>query len=391
MKSQTRIIIINQTVNPAFTAWVEEFAQTYGQLELWSGNAPTNLSKEIVVRSAPIYDRTTGLSRLRTWLLFTVVVTWWLWRRWDRVPVFAVTNPPSMPLIVWLFYRLQKRPYALLEWDIYPNILTAMGMVRPQSLVYKLWQQWHSRALRDARLIVTIGEHMAAQLRRLARKPELPLSVIPNWVDTDWLHPVSLSDNSFAHAHNLQDKLVVLYSGNLGATHAIETITETAKHLQDRNDIIFLIIGDGAKRAVVEAAVNAGSRNIRLLPWQPTDQLPLTLGSAHIGIVTLAQGYEALSVPSKTYALLAVGAAILGISNPPNDLALTIEQFHCGANFKSDESETIARWIRNLADDRTALKRYKLAARDAARQHFTHEVCAHHLTKLTSQALLAPS
>ena len=38
---------------------------------------------------------------------------------------------------------------------------------------------------------------MAAVLRRMARDAALPITVVPNWVDTDWLAPVPREDNPF--------------------------------------------------------------------------------------------------------------------------------------------------------------------------------------------------
>lgn len=48
--------------------------------------------------------------------------------------------------------------------------------------------------------------------------------------------------------HQLTEKFVVMYSGNLGITHDIESIVLTAEILKENTAIQFVIIGDGAKR-----------------------------------------------------------------------------------------------------------------------------------------------
>ncbi|MBK6328486.1 MAG: hypothetical protein IPF56_21515 [Chloroflexi bacterium] len=80
-----------------------------------------------------------------------------------------------------------------------------------------------------------------------------------------------------------------------------------AEALRDREEIQFVIIGEGSKRPLVVAAVEAGLPNLRLLPYVPATELPYSLACADVGIVTLASGYEDFSVPSKTYNLLAAG------------------------------------------------------------------------------------
>lgn len=376
--SDAPLIIINQTTNPAFNAWASRLAQEIGGLALWSGGPPADLGPEVAFWTGPAYDKGSTLARLRTWSAFTFKAGWRLLRQSPRgrAPLFVVTNPPLMPLLAWLLGKVQKRPYALLEWDIYPNILTPMGLAGPQNLLARLWKAAHRQALRQASLVLTIGKHMALTLQQLAGDERLPVLVIPNWVDTQWIQPLPRAQNPFAQDQGLSDQLVVMYSGNLGATHAIETILAVAHALQDHQEIQFVIIGEGSKRPLVQAAIDSGQlSNVRLLPYQPAAHLPYSLSSADVGIVTLAAGYEALSMPSKTYNLLAAGNALLGISQPPNDLAQMLAAQRCGANFLPDDVAGIVAWLRELAVNRAALVRYQAAARQTAEQCYSRERC----------------
>ena len=370
-RARSSLIVVNQTVNPAFNRWLEAFAQDNGPVELLSGNAPAKMAPGVVVHRCTAYDRSSVSARLRTWLCFTVMATWWLLRNKRDIPLFVATNPPLMPLAAWLLHKVQGRRFGLLEWDIYPQVLEATGLVGSGNMLYRLWGTLHGRALRAADLVVTLGEHMADVLRGMSGEPALDVAVIPIWVDTKVIRPLLKEDNAFAQAQGLQDELVVLYSGNLGATHAIESIVQVAEALVGSEGIRFLVIGDGAKRAVVEEAVEAGRvPNLRLLRRQADSLFPEVLASAQIGIVTLAAGHEALSMPSKTYDLMAAGTAILGLSSPPNDLATTIERNGCGVNFTPQATAAIAAWLRDMASDRGRLDRLRQASRAAAVQYY---------------------
>ena len=387
---QPSLLVVNQTVNPAFCGWLETFAQDYGPVELLCGNASAGLPANVILWQGPAYDRSSMRSRMRTWGQFTLAALWRLLRTGRRIPVFVVTNPPLMPLAVWVLHRLQGRRFGVLEWDIYPQVLAAAGMLGPQHVLYRLWKSWHGRALRDASLVTTIGERMAGVLREMSGDPRQEVVVLPNWVDTDRIRPVGKGENAFAQTQGLGDGLVVIYSGNLGATHAIEAIVRVAEDLADEEGILFLVVGDGAKRTLVEEASAAGRvPNLRLLHRQPAAVFPEVLASAQIGIVTLSQGYEGLSMPSKTYDLMAAGAAILGISNPPNDLAMTIERHGCGANFSPDSVAAIAGWLRDMAADAERLERMRRASRKAAVQHYSTTVVPASLSERVRTALLA--
>ncbi len=385
-----RLIVLNQTVGPPFLDWLLRLAAEHGPIELWSGNAPETVGDGITVRRFAAYDNRTAASRLLTWSRFTLAATWQLLRQGGQVPLFVVTNPPLMPLAARWLFTLQKRRYGLLEWDIYPQILPAMGLAQPGNPLYRLWRRSHAGALRHADLVVALGEHMAGVLREMAGDAALPVAVIPNWVDTDWLRPQAPEANPFVQEQGLNQKLVVLYSGNLGATHAIETILQVAQLMADEQRVGFLIIGEGSKRGLVAAAVADGrTPTLRLLPLQPADRLPQTLSSGHIAIVTLGEGYEGLSMPSKTYSMMAAGNAILGISRPPNDLADTIVRHGCGANFSPNQPEAIAAWIASLLADPEHLQRLKAQSREAAVTHYDAGHCTAQLNQAVRAALLA--
>jgi glycosyltransferase involved in cell wall biosynthesis len=384
------LLIVNQTVNPAFCGWLETLAQDHGPVKLLCGNAPVELPANVIVCRGPAYDRSSMGSRMRTWGQFTLAALWRLLRTDRRIPVFVVTNPPLMPLVAWVLHKLQGRRFGLLEWDIYPQVLEAAGIVGSRNILYRLWKAWHGRALRAADLVITIGERMADLLREMSGEPLQEVAVLPSWVDTDWILPIPKEENAFAQAQGLQDGLVVIYSGNLGAAHAIETIVRVAEELNDAEEMRFLVIGEGAKRSLVEEAIEAGRMpNLRLLRRQPDALLPEVLASAQIGIVALADGYEDLSMPSKTYDLMAAGAAILGISRPPNDLATTIERHGCGVNFSPDSIAAIAAWLRGMAADVHGPERLRRASRQAAVQHYSTAVVPVKLTEMVQSRLLS--
>ncbi|MFN7658595.1 MAG: glycosyltransferase, partial [Dolichospermum sp.] len=105
-------------------------------------------------------------------------------------------------------------------------------------------------------------------------KPKI--KVIENWAIED-IPAVNKQENKFAKQHELDEIFTVLYSGNLGRLHDIETITEAAKILKDEQ-IKFVFIGDGAKTKIVKQAIdNYQLKNILLLPYQPRELLPLSL------------------------------------------------------------------------------------------------------------------
>lgn len=77
---------------------------------------------------------------------------------------------------------------------------------------------------------------------------ERRISVIHNWADGDTIVPRKKEENWFCRKHGLTSGLVIMYSGNMGATHDLESVVIAAKRLHDVTDTKFIFIGDGAKR-----------------------------------------------------------------------------------------------------------------------------------------------
>jgi len=114
-----------------------------------------------------------------------------------------------------------------------------------------------------------------------------------------------------------------------------------------------MLIGDGKKKPELqEMSRNYGLKNCTFLEWQPADMLQYTLASADLGVITLNDETARVSVPSKTYNLLAVGAPLLCIVPEESELATIVEKYQNGACFQPDQVDEIAAFIQELASDK---------------------------------------
>ncbi len=377
----TKLIVVSQAVSVAFLHWLETLAEAHGPVELWTGADYTPSSTRLHVRRMVSYNKESYLRRLLSWGRFAWGVMTRLVVTPHRIPVLAITNPPLLPLLLVLHRVLFGRRYAIIEYDIYPQIMVAMGLMAEHNPVARIWRTWHAWSLRRCELVITLSDRMAMELHAMAQVTLAQLVVIPTWTDTSRIKPLDRADNPFAREHLPDAEIVVLYSGNLGATHSIETLLDVAAQLRHEPRVQFLIIGDGAKYAQVEAAITSGrTPNLKLLPLQPAAVVPYSLASANIAFVTLASGYENLSLPSKTYDMMAAGCAIVGISEPSSGLALLIEKHKLGRSFSSTQVNPICEWIVALADDRERLAALQRATREVAVRYFSVEHCEPTLT-----------
>jgi glycosyltransferase involved in cell wall biosynthesis len=148
-------------------------------------------------------------------------------------------------------------------------------------------------------------------------------------------------------------------------------VLRAALSLRLRADILFLFIGEGTKGAEIQIFVEThGLSNIRMLPYEPRENLRFSLAAGHASLVTLAQGLAGLSVPSKAYGILAAGRPILFVGDARSSVARIVRDNNCGVVVSSGDSERLAQTISDWASDPEKLSRLNVAARETFEKYF---------------------
>ncbi len=388
---EPKCVFLNQSAGPLFLELAEDLANQIGELHVVAGSQIKNQSSALTIRSAPGYDRRTLLRRALSWTRFLIAAVREIWRVRPVIPLVVVSNPPPLPWLVMLANLIRRQPYIMLVYDIYPDILIKLGYLSHSHFLTRLWRLLNRLAYQRAEHVVTIGRHMEYAILNeylSSEKCEKRLTVIPTWVDTTRFVPVDKQKNHFAIQNKLQDMFTVLYSGNIGYTHNIEILIDAAKQLRDQPTLRFLIIGDGSsKRDLLLRACSNSLTNVTFLPFQPEEVLPYSLAVADVSVVSIAKNIEGLMMPSKTYFAMAVGSALIGISQPPNDLSDIIEKYGCGVNIVPDDLDGFVAAILRFQKERDYLVRCQTAARKAAVRHFSRMVNSQRLAQLIMSCL----
>ena len=360
------IIFINQYVTHLFVDIINDFVAKGFEVTLVTGgiHSTNSLSDKVKIKKSIAYKRNNYLKRLVTWHLFGIQAFFYL--LFCRSPIFLTTNPPFLPIICWIYHKFKRQRFHIIYYDLYPNALERMGYISAGNPIYKVWTRLNKQIILSASTAMTIGENLKASLQKNLSQEKI-IHVIPPWADNKFIQPLDKKSNPFAIKHQIQEKLVVLYSGNLGITHDIESLFYTALELERERGIKFIVIGEGSKKKWFENFIKSNElSNVLLLGWQPEDQLPLTFASADIGVITLGKGAEGLSVPSKTYAYMAAGSALLAIADKESELGILIDKYKAGERFNPGDLGKIKKYILTLWGDRKLLNQYKKNSRSAS-------------------------
>ena len=283
---------------------------------------------------------------------FVISVSGALWRRRaDNAGLVITTNPPFIGVLGWLFSRLYGRPYLIIVYDLFPEFAISLGVVSPDSWIAKVWRRATRLILSGAAVIVVIGRDMQGLVqRKIPARLHDRIVLIPNWSDERRVHPMPAAENPFRREHDPDGRFLVQYAGRLGEKHNIEPLIDAARLLAG-TDVLFQFVGEGAKKAKLQAlAAQHSLQNVQFLPYQPMRRLSEMLSAADLAVVCLESGHTGISVPSKAYGVIASGTPIMGILDPSSEIGQMIQETGCGVVIDPD-GEKIAATIRDLMSD----------------------------------------
>lgn len=361
MKS-SKIIYVDHVVGPISVDVVNLLSER-AEVLLYHGESIftyNSYRSEVLLKRKNVYNKKNLKTRVISWFIFYLKVVPELVLKKKNFKLFLVSNPPLNLVLGYFFKVIFGVDYYLWVFDIYPDIIVRSGIVSERNLLVKFWIYLNKKSLAKATHVFTISDSMREEIRKCVKHDFKELSVVHNWTDTTLIKPVEKSKNLFIKTHDLHNKFIIMYSGNMGKTHDINTILETANLLRDSKEIVFVLIGEGEqKEAIISKSKEMKLANVMHFSFQSPDVFTHSIACADIGFITLGEGFEQYSVPSKTYYLLASATPIIAIANEESELSRIIGETHCGFQFSSGEAKNIASKILQIYSNPKELKLLK--------------------------------
>ena len=263
--------------------------------------------------------------------------------------VLVSTIPPLGILSAYITARLRRS--ALVYWvmDINPDEAIAMGLVDQGSVSAHLLELVNKAVLRSAGMVIALDPQMAKKLKSKA-VPRRPVEVIPPWPHEDIIRESKSGGRDFRRAHGLEDKFIVMYSGNLSWVHPLDTVLKAASALVHRTGIAFLFVGGGLEKHKVEKAIKNGAPNVFSLPYQKFDDLGESLAAADIHLVVMGDAMVGIVHPCKIYGAMAAARAILAIAPDDSYISEIMEKEAIGFRRRHGDVTGVIQDILVLAD-----------------------------------------
>jgi len=311
----------------------------------------------------------------RTWnYVFYMMMTVLVAPRLGKADVVVSTSPQFFNGLAGYFVsRLKRCPWVLEIRDLWPESIVAVGAITNRRAV-ALLEAAERFAYRKADHIVCVTNAFQRHISARGGREE-SISVIRNGVDFEsFAH--QKNDVAFARKIGVEGKFVAAYVGTHGMAHGLDTLLAAAEILSSREDIVFVMAGDGADRVRLESEIEKKKlNNVKMLGQLPKDEMPRLWSCSDVGLVLLRKLDLFLSVvPSKIFETMAMKKPIiLGVRGESQVL---IEESGAGICVEPENAAQLASAIVDLCDDPTRADALGESGYRYAKAHFDRRALA---------------
>jgi colanic acid biosynthesis glycosyl transferase WcaI len=257
--------------------------------------------------------------------------------------VITLTTPPLLSAVGTLMKSVRGCRHWIWEMDVYPDVAVELGWIKKNSALERLIGFMTDWPRQKADGILVLGECMKQRLMNRGVADE-QLFVAENWADGTEIKPLPFPNRAL---------LQVLYSGNLGLAHEIETIEQAAFEMDEAPVAEFVFAGGGTKRKALEERCAARNlKHVNFRGYASAETLGESLGMSDIGLVTQRPECFGTVVPSKVYGLLASGRPVLYIGPEKSTPHRIIEKFRCGWHINPGDVRGLKELLHTLASNR---------------------------------------
>ncbi len=283
---------------------------------------------------------------------------------WSKVKdadvIFLQSNATILyPMILLkLFKRL---PILYCIYDVWPGHAYDIGVVKSKFL-FNIFRLLNKPCYKMASAMSVLSEDMKDKVIAEGAKPE-KVHIVPAWFDVKTAREVAPEENRFIAKYNIpQDKFYVQFAGTVGYVFNYKTVIELAKRLQDEENIVIQIVGDGnVKDNFMSEVEELGIKNIEFYPLQPIEIVPDVYSSCNLCIIPLQKGVIGNGVPSKAPILMACNRVIVNSVEldsqyakmfKENDMGVAVDIFDYDGLAQAvkelyNSPETVARMVKN--------------------------------------------
>lgn len=233
------------------------------------------------------------------------------WRKVKDADVIFLQSNPTVLFPMLLLKIFKRLPILYCIYDVWPGHAYDIGVVKSK-LLYNIFRLLNKPCYKMASAMSVLSEDMRDKVIAEGAKPE-KVHIVPAWFDVKTAREIPVEENRFIKKYDIPtDKFYVQFAGTVGYVFNYKTVIELAKRLEDEENIVIQIVGDGnVKDKFMDEVEKLGLKNIVFYPLQPIEIVPDVYSTCNLCIIPLQKGVIGNGVPSKAPILMACNRVIV--------------------------------------------------------------------------------
>lgn len=278
--------------------------------------------------------------------------------------ILAMSPPLTLGPTGWLVGLVRRAPLVFNIQDVFPDAAVRTGAITNRRII-ALAAALEKFSYARSRAVVALSDDLAANIAsKMKPAARERVHVIPNFVDTSAIVPGDRL-TGYRHELSLGDAPVVMYAGNVGFSQSLGMVIEAARRLPTTR---FVINGEGSARPDLEREAD-GLANVVFADYQPKSRLAEVLATGDIHLVPLRTGLGSVSVPSKTYSILAAGRPVLAAIDPGTEVPRILGASGGGVAVPPDDTDAFVDALSRMLADPASTAEMGRAGRDWVEQN----------------------
>ncbi len=266
--------------------------------------------------------------------------------------IFSISQPPILGGLLGVIGKwIKHAKYIYNIQDFNPEQTMAVKYSKSK-LIINLMMFLDKFSCKRSDLIITVGRDLVETVNKRFNYKKVPKTVlINNWINEKEIYPLEIDNEKvveFKKKYNLENKFVIMYSGNIGLYYDLENILKVIEKIKpdtktnDGKEVVFAFIGSGTILEKLKKYKEENKMdNVTFIPYQNKEDLIYSLNAANVHFCVNAKGIKGVSCPSKYYGIAAVGKPILGVLEENTEIRLLIEETKGGLVSSPEDYDSI--------------------------------------------------
>jgi len=290
-----------------------------------------------------------------------------------KIDIILVYSPPlSLASLGGSLKNFYGAKYILNVQDIFPQNAIDLGILKNGFLI-KFFESIEKKAYRNADVIFVHSEGNESFLKNKHTEISEKFIVLHNWIDTKEFDGVERT-NEYRKKYGLENKFIILFAGVIGPSQGLDFVLEVAKKVEDLQDLVFLIVGDGMEKKNLEQIVKEKKiKNVIFKDFVSKAEYPKLVKDSDVGLVSLTNKNKTPVVPGKILGYMAAGLPVLAFLNKESDGHKIIRNANCGYSCENGDLYNAEKFIRMLYQSNN-LKDTGLNGRNYVKEHFDKDI-----------------